>query len=188
MGQGQSASSKVDTAVEDGEVAFFAKRDAPVQFSEGLINQLSSNTISGSSSSHPSQARQETLDSHIQARITAELSRLRDQEQSVREEIERALEKENLSKELGAEDGKPGVSHSKSLLKDLEDLEKRTLGLREEIVKSKQGEAWTQVQAGEKALQECFLSNKTTPLNCREQAQAFFNSVAGVEKAFVESV
>lgn len=43
--------------------------------------------------------RQSTLDAHIKARINAELGRLREEEKIVREQIEAALEKENLSKE-----------------------------------------------------------------------------------------
>jgi MICOS complex subunit MIC19 len=77
----------------------------------------------------------------------------------VREEIERALEKENLDREKGAagQDGETqGVSHSASLMKDLEDLEKRTLGLREESEKELDSEAWKSVESQRKALVDCF--------------------------------
>lgn len=80
----------------------------------------------------------------------------------MREEIERALEKENLDREKGAagaagQDGETqGVSHSASLMKDLEDLEKRTLGLREESEKELDSEAWKSVDSQRKALVECF--------------------------------
>lgn len=119
------------------------------------MSQLSANSLP-TINAQPSAARQETLDAHIQARINQELSRLQGQEASVKEEIERALEKENLDRERG-EDGQPGVSHSVTLHKDLEDLERRTLGLREEIVKGKEGVAWAAVDSGRKALEECFL-------------------------------
>jgi len=51
----------------------------------------------GSVSTSPE--RQSTLDAHIRARINAELGRLRQEEKIVREQIEAALEKENLDME-----------------------------------------------------------------------------------------
>lgn len=84
---------------------------------------------------------------------------MREQEASVREEIERALEKENLDREKGAQGAEgegAGVSHSASLLQDLEDLEKRTLSLREESKKEMDGAAWKSVESERKALVECF--------------------------------
>ncbi|ORY79371.1 hypothetical protein BCR35DRAFT_291684 [Leucosporidium creatinivorum] len=176
--------SKPDVEVSEGETAFFAERAAPVQFSEGLINHLSSSSLP--SSSVPS-SRQETLDSHIQSRIASELSRLREQEATVREEIERALEKENLDREKGDAETQ-GVSHSASLMKDLEDLEKRTLGLREESEKELDSEAWKSVESQRKALVECFTGNKETPLNCQAEAGKFKEAVAGVEKAFIARI
>lgn len=125
------------------------------QFSDDLISHLSVSSLPSSSS--PNQARQETLDSHIQARISAELSRLHEQEASVREEIERALEKENLDKEASGGSEGEGVSHSATLLKDLEELEKRTVGLREESQKNKSSDAWVSVESTKSALVECFL-------------------------------
>jgi altered-inheritance-of-mitochondria protein 13 len=87
------------------------------------------------------------------------LARLREQEQSVREEIERALEKENLDREKGAsttdKDGK-AISHSASLLKDLEELEKRTLGLREESKKQLDSGAWKSLESNRQTLLQCF--------------------------------
>lgn len=80
---------------------------------------------------------------------------MREQEASVREEIERALEKENLDREKG-EGESAGVAHSASLLKDLEDLEKRTVGLREESKKELDGAVWKSVESERKALVECF--------------------------------
>jgi len=74
----------------------------------------------------------------------------------VRQEIERALEKENLDREKGKnsqESGK-GLSHSASLLQDLKELEKRSQG-----VKKERGETdeWKKVDEGKKALEKCFL-------------------------------
>ncbi|GAA5881929.1 hypothetical protein JCM1840_005417 [Sporobolomyces johnsonii] len=179
--------SKPDHEVLDGgaDATFFANRDSPVQFSESLINHLSSQSLP--TSAVPS-SRQDALDSHIQARIATELSKLRQQEAQVRDEIERALEKENLDREMGAaanQDGGKALSHSTTLLKDLEELEKRTASLKKQ---REETDEWRRVDEGKKDLEKCFAGNMTTPLNCRTQAEKFQAAVAAVEKAFVQSI
>ncbi|GAA5973622.1 hypothetical protein JCM8115_002938 [Rhodotorula mucilaginosa] len=163
---------------------FFANRESPVNFSESLINHLSSQSLP--SSSVPA-SRQQALDAHIQQRIAAELQQLRQQENQVRQEIERALERENLDRERGAsataggEEGKAAaLSHSASLLKDLEQLEKRASGLKKERAETAE---WKAVDVGKEALERCFRDNRQTPLNCRAEAEKFKAAVAGVEKA-----
>lgn len=166
-----------------------------MQFSESLINHLSSQSLP--SSSVPS-SRQAALDQHIQQRITSELQQLRQKEQQVREEIERALEKENLDRERGAAD--KGLSHSATLMKDLEGLLERSAGLRKQ---REETDEWKAVDDGKKALHKCFMwvrrrllspallltqscrrsENAKTPLNCRDEAEKFKQAVAGVEKA-----
>lgn len=141
-------------ALDRADAVYYA-----TQFSESLINHLSATSLPSSggqsgSGSGVSSSRQQTLDSHIQSRIQSELARLREQEQSVRQEIERALEKENLDREKGSESG--GVAHSASLLKDLEDLEKRTMGLREESRKSLDSGAWKSLEQDRDSLLKCF--------------------------------
>lgn len=123
-----------------------------IQFSETLINHLSSQSTP--SSAVPS-SRQEALDAHIQARIQSELAQLRQQEQQVRQEIERALEKENLDREKGkAEEGQTkGLSHSASLFEDLKQLEQRTAGIKKERQETPE---WKKVEEGKKALEKCF--------------------------------
>jgi altered-inheritance-of-mitochondria protein 13 len=71
--------------------------------------------------------RQSTLDVHIRARINVELGRLREEEKLVREQIEAALEKENLSKERAGADGNEaddGVSSSSSVQGALDEVQK----------------------------------------------------------------
>ncbi|GAA5976606.1 hypothetical protein JCM10908_005564 [Rhodotorula pacifica] len=170
---------------------FFANRESPVNFSESLISHLSSQSLP--SSSVPA-SRQQALDAHIQQRIHAELQQLRQQEQQVRQEIERALEKENLDRERGAAQGgaeggdKPAaaaLSHSASLLKDLEQLEKRASGLRKERAETAE---WKAVDVGKESLARCFRDNRQTPLNCRAEAEKFKSAVAAVEKAFFSTL
>ncbi|GAA6000383.1 hypothetical protein JCM10207_007989 [Rhodosporidiobolus poonsookiae] len=176
-----ASASKPDQEVQPGDATFFAQRENPVQFSESLISHLQSHSLP--TSSVPA-SRQDALDAHIQQRIASELSRLREQEHQVRDEIERALEKENLDRERGGEVEK-GLSHSASLFKDLEELEKRSAGLRKERA---QTDEWRSVEGGKEALIQCFKNNKTTPLNCRDEAEKFKQAVAGVERAFFTTV
>lgn len=60
-----------------------------------------------------------------------------------------------MDKERGA-DGETSASHSASLMKDLEELEQRTVGLREESKKELDSDAWKSVESERKALVECF--------------------------------
>ncbi|GAA5821208.1 hypothetical protein JCM11251_004513 [Rhodosporidiobolus azoricus] len=175
--------SKPDQEVAPGDATFFADR-SNVAFSDSLINQLSSGSSLPSSAVPAS--RQEALDAHIQQRLASELAHLRSQEQQVREEIERALEKENLDRERGAakEGAEKGLSHSASLFKDLEELEKRSAGLRRQREETAE---WKAVDLNKEALVQCFRKNKETPLNCRAEAEKFNKAVAGIEQAFFAS-
>lgn len=72
--------------------------------------------------------RQSTLDAHIRARINAELGRLREEEKLVREQIEAALEKENLSRERAGTDGdetEGGVTSSSSIQGALDEVQRK---------------------------------------------------------------
>jgi MICOS complex subunit MIC19 len=94
-----------------------------VQFSQQVVDQLQA------SPAMPSE-RQSTLDAHVQSRIQAELARLQEQEKEVREQIETALEKENLDRErvmAGEEDPEVvgSIKSSASLMGDLDEVEKK---------------------------------------------------------------
>ena len=94
------------------------------QFSQQVINHLQESTGSPGTSHE----RQSTLDAHIKARINAELGRLHEEEKVVREQIEAALEKENLDKERTGTDGdevEGGVNSSSSVQGALEEVQKR---------------------------------------------------------------
>ena len=72
--------------------------------------------------------RQSTLDAHVRARINAELGRLREEEKRVREQIEEALEKENLSKEradTNSDEPEGGVINSSSIQGALDEVQKK---------------------------------------------------------------
>merc|ERR1711939_99453 len=153
------------------------------QVGESLVNHLASNPPAPGA---PSSERQASLDAAIQAKIRSEVSRLRAREAEIREQIERALEKENLDKESGADSGEGkvgGVSHSATLMRDLEELETRMVK-----ITKKDTPAWHALGREREELVQCFRNNKTTPLNCQEAAQAFKATVANVEKEFVQSI
>lgn len=73
--------------------------------------------------------RQIAIDSHIRERIQNELTALRAEEETVQLEIHRALEKENLDREMGmvSEDGSThgGLKTSVALIGDLEEIREK---------------------------------------------------------------
>lgn len=100
------------------------------QFSEDVVHQL----VDHQTSSDTPHERQLSIDAHIRARIQSELCRLYQEEERVREEIERALEKENLDCErrMAGEDGTSkgsgstgSVKSSAALMDDLEELRQK---------------------------------------------------------------
>jgi MICOS complex subunit MIC19 len=103
-------------------------RQKNIKFSQDVVNHLADQL----SSPDVTASRQSTLDGQVRAKIQAELSRLREEERSVREEIERTLEKENLDKErsmAGAEaEGSTEAGNVKSsvaLLGDVDDVRRK---------------------------------------------------------------
>ena len=115
------------------------------------MNHLASNPPAPGA---PSSERQASLDAAIQAKIRSEVSRLRAREAEIREQIERALEKENLDKESGADSGEGkvgGVSHSATLMRDLEELETRMVK-----ITKKDTPAWHALGREREELVQCF--------------------------------
>jgi len=166
----------------------FSSGGRSISFSSDLVNHLEDNLASPT----PSADRQETLDAHIRARIQAELERLLAQEEQVRNQIEAALEKENLDKETSLskrsedEDGDlvVGVSSSTALQGDLEEIQNKV----ERFHARRSLDDYPDVKATQTAVMECYKLNPTTSLNCVDAAKQFKESVAQVEKKFVESL
>ncbi|GAA5932456.1 Mic19p [Sporobolomyces koalae] len=186
MGSGTSRPEQEINSKADQ--TFFANRDSPVQFSETLINQLSteSSSTNASSTTGVPSSRQEALDHHIQLKIQSELKHLREQEHQVRQEIERALEKENLDREKGAASAnEPGLAHSASLLEDLKQLEQRTASIKQSRQETSE---WKHLESNKEQLASCFQKNRKTPLECRAEAESFKQAVAQLEKTFIASV
>ncbi|KAJ8483336.1 hypothetical protein ONZ45_g14638 [Pleurotus djamor] len=121
--------------------------ETSIQFSPGVVAQLSDNAASPG----PSPERQATLDDHVRSRIQAELQHLRAEEEAVRLEIEKALERENLDKEKAMagdvdEEGSGSVKSSISLLGDLEEIQ-------EKVQRTKQKQNQEHVEAAQLSAQ-----------------------------------
>lgn len=120
------------------------------KFEPDLVNHLADKLTSPTTDG----ARQTTLDAHVQARIHAELERLREEEQQVRNQIESELEKENLDKELElAKDGdEKKVTSSQSLKEDLEEVQKKA----ERFLSRRQMDDMPEVKHAQEALIQCY--------------------------------
>lgn len=104
--------------------------------------------------------RQSILDAHIRARIQDELERLKGEEEHVRQEIERALERENLDREKSmAGEASEGVvasvgdvKNSVALLGDLEEVRTKI----EKYHANRDTSGFPEVEASSVALSECY--------------------------------
>ncbi|KII88813.1 hypothetical protein PLICRDRAFT_110345 [Plicaturopsis crispa FD-325 SS-3] len=174
MGAGQSKS-------ESEEQVF--QNETPIQFSQDFVNTLADHSAAPGTSPE----RQSTLDSHIRSRINAELERLRGEEEQVRQEVERALEKENLDREKSmagetaekADEELHGeVKSSASLLGDLEEIRSKV----DKYQKKQELSDHPDVKASGEAVVSCYRNHPTTPLDCWREVNAFKTSVADLEK------
>ncbi|KAF8321777.1 hypothetical protein DL93DRAFT_2210044 [Clavulina sp. PMI_390] len=186
------------TSGSDDERVFSSSR--PISFSQDLVNHLEDvNVSSPETSAH----RQGTLDAHVRARIAAELERLQAEEQSVREQIEAALERENLDRETalakgGEADGEAeqvvesadgeveakNLASSVALQSELEEVQRKV----ERFHQRRQLDEYPEVRDAKEAVIQCYQSNPTRPLDCVDSVDRFKRSVAQVEKAFVDSL
>jgi altered-inheritance-of-mitochondria protein 13 len=111
-------------------------------------------------STQTSPERQSILDAHIKARIRDELEHLKGEEEHVRQEIERALQRENLDREKSmageASDGDGAsvgdVKNSAALLGDLEEVRMKI----EKYHANRNTAEFPQVEASSAALVECY--------------------------------
>ena len=92
-----------------------------------------------------------TLDASVQSKIKSELDRLRKEEQAVRDQIEQAIEKENLereSKHKGASAGK----NSNVLRAELDEVRKKI----ERHQKKRDIESYPGVKSAQEQLIKCY--------------------------------
>ncbi|PPQ98833.1 hypothetical protein CVT24_003387 [Panaeolus cyanescens] len=173
MGAGQSRSSPSDEKIFHNET--------PISFSPDVVNTLADRL----DSSEPTQERQSVLDAHIRSRIKDELEVLKRNEEEIRQEIQVALEKENLDKEkqLAASDDGNSAS-SVTLLQDLEDIRTKI----EKHESKKQLSEHPEIDTTAKALAECYQRNKTTPLICWSEVNKFKAAVAQLERQHLQTI
>ncbi|KAJ7694080.1 hypothetical protein B0H17DRAFT_1159168 [Mycena rosella] len=153
---------------------------APVSFSQDLVDHLADNVASP----EPSPARQGSIDAQIRARIQAELQHLRAEEQSVRDQIHAALEKENLDRERAMAGDPDSIKTSASLLADLD-------GVRAKVDRFHARRDLTEYPALREhsdALVACYKNNPSAPLDCWHQVDQFKASVAEIEQQHIKSL
>ncbi|KAJ7687577.1 hypothetical protein B0H14DRAFT_879641 [Mycena olivaceomarginata] len=153
---------------------------APVSFSQDLVDTLADNAASPS----PSPARQNSIDAHIRARIQAELQHLRAEEQTVRDQIQAALEKENLDRERAMSGDPDSVKTSPALLADLEEVRAKV----DRFHARRDLSEYPGLRENSDALVACYKNNPTTPLDCSQQVDNFKASVAEIEKEHIKSL
>ncbi|KAG6889786.1 hypothetical protein C0992_004204 [Termitomyces sp. T32_za158] len=169
--------------------------ETPISFSHDVVNQLSDRL----ESSETSLERQSALDSHIRSKIQGEIEGLRQEEDRIRQEIELALEKENLDREKGSsEDGTEGIGRirgSVELMGDLEEIRSKV----DRYQHRKDLSEFPEVRSAAEAVVSCYrcafstpsLNNlvckllrthSSTPLDCWKEVAQFKDSVALVEQ------
>ncbi|KAG8851129.1 hypothetical protein FRB96_009470 [Tulasnella sp. 330] len=125
-----------------------------LKFSQDLVNHLADNLASPQTDP----VRQSTLDAHVRSRIQAELTRLQAEESQVRQEIEQALEKENLDREVdliarkGDEGQEDAPTSSAALQADLEHVQQRA----ERFIARKKLDDLPEVKVTQEALIQCY--------------------------------
>lgn len=162
--------------------------ETPIQFSQNLVNHLA-DTVD----THPE--RQSTLDGHVRARIQSELARLREEEEEVRQQIELALEKENLDRERDmagdvsttseADSGAIGdVKSGEVLLGDLEEVRTKVerFQTRQQLVEL------PELKTKGEAVVSCYRSHPSTSLDCWREVSEFRAAVSQVEQQYIASL
>ncbi|TFK26360.1 hypothetical protein FA15DRAFT_667442 [Coprinopsis marcescibilis] len=181
MGAAQS------TAHDDDQKVF--QNQVPIQFSPDVVNQLSDNL----EDMETTPQRQSLIDAHIRARINGELEALKREEEDVRQQIETALEKENLDRERSmagesssADDGASagGVKTSASLFGDLDQVKQQV----EKYHAKRSLSEYPDIQAAGSALVECYRQNTSTSLECWKEVENFKTSVGRLEQEYLKSL
>ncbi|KAG2149205.1 hypothetical protein DEU56DRAFT_55930 [Suillus clintonianus] len=177
MGAGQS---KADTE----EKVFY--NETPIQFSQDVVNHLSDTSMSPDISLE----RQSTLDAHVRARIQAELEHLRAEEESVQKEIELALERENIDRDMtstltgGESSDEVDVKNSVTLMGDLEEIRTKV----DRFQARRQLSDYPAVKESGEAVVFCYKQNPSTPLDCWREVREFNASVTQAESQHLASL
>jgi len=131
--------------------------------------------------------RQFAVDSQIQERIRRELTTLQAEEESVQLEIHRALEKENLDREMSmVEDGstRGGLKTSVALIGDLAEIKEKVDRFQ---TRRHLGDFPSVKETGE-AIASCYRMNSATPLECWREVARFKAAVVDAETRYLVSL
>ncbi|UZJ52094.1 hypothetical protein CBS101457_001414 [Exobasidium rhododendri] len=157
------------------------------QLNRTLTNRLEDHTplLTSEKEKDVSLPRQQYLDSSIQGKIREELSKLRKQESEVRQQIEQALEKENLDR--ASQSSSKGAKGKSSIIlhQELEDV--RIKIEKHNQRKSKVEKAPGVKQAREKVL-ECYKKKPEHTLECWSEIKDFKDAVSRAERDFVTAL
>ncbi|KAL4069207.1 hypothetical protein J3A83DRAFT_3501245 [Scleroderma citrinum] len=173
MGAGQSKPNVTPKVIPN---------QTPVEFSQDVVDYLSDRLASPETTPE----RQHSLDNHIRSRIQAELQSLRAQEENVQQEIQRALEKENLDRESDVGNGTPldEAKNSTTLIGNLEEIKAKV----DRYQTRRQLTDFPFVKEAGEEVVSCYMSNKSTPLECWKQVTRFKLAVAEAEAKYLASL
>ncbi|KIJ69551.1 hypothetical protein HYDPIDRAFT_172917 [Hydnomerulius pinastri MD-312] len=157
--------------------------ETPIEFSQDVVNHLSDSLASPETTPE----RQSTLDAHIRYRIQNELQALRAEEENVQREIQRALEKENIDREIGGigdTNAHGDVKNSAALIGDLEEIRAKV----DRYQTRRQLSDFPFVREAGEAVASCYRSNATTPLDCWREVAQFKAAVTDAETQYLTSL
>jgi altered-inheritance-of-mitochondria protein 13 len=146
----------------------FQTSSIPIQFSPNLVNHLDAQSESDLS-------RAASLEQHIQDRVKQELQKLRSREREALAAATQKYAEENIKKEKG----KSGLN-SVILEQDIEALKKK-LEKRPSL-----GDEDKSVSAKREAVISCLKAHPGQSLDCDAEVTAFKESVAQLQRKFVE--
>ncbi|ORY86898.1 hypothetical protein BCR37DRAFT_376179 [Protomyces lactucae-debilis] len=154
-------------AQEQGSGVTFQTSGIPIQFSPNLVSHLDAQSESDLS-------RAASLEQHIQDRVKQELQKLRSREREALAAATQKAAEENIGME------KKGGLDSNMLEQDINDLKKKlqkrpTLGAEDK-----------EVSAQREKVISCLKSHQGRSLDCDHEVTAFKESVAQLQRKFVE--
>jgi len=161
--------------------------NTPVELSQDVVNHLADST----NVSNVSPDRQMSLDVHVRSRIQSEITRLRQEEENIKKEIELAMGKENIDRQQlisqgdsssalvnGFDEGGAKTQSSIALIGDLEDIQRKV-----EKFKGKRNAASTLwVDRSRDSLLTCYKNHSRKPLECSKEVSDFKGTVTKLEQ------
>ncbi|KAF8553390.1 hypothetical protein OG21DRAFT_1441928 [Imleria badia] len=157
--------------------------ETSIEISPDVVNNLSARLASEETMPE----RQFAIDSKIRERIQREITSLHAEEETVQLEIHRALEKENLDREMSmVEDGSAhgGLKTGVALIGDLEEIREKV----DRFQTRRQLGDFPSVKETGEAIASCYKMNLTTPLECWREVARFKDAVADAETRYLASL